>query len=331
MNSVLVIMLALALVIAALMAARYFLLKRSIRRANQELREIILHLDENRIVKLVSPDDDFETFLQTVNSSLSNIRQQGVLLAQHEADLRSQVESISHDLRTPLTSLQGYLSLVDEDDLPNETRASLAIVARKAQQLQRLVVQFYELSCLRDEKFVLQLEIVDAGRLLRESAAGHYALFHERGLDVRLSVPQHPLWTRANEDVLDRVFANLLNNAGKYAKTKFEVVASDVTIGSDASTPRVFISFANDTDRVGEDEVAQLLEPFYTIDASRSQESSGLGLTIARQLVEQMSGTFQVRREVRNKGSWIVFEIQLDAVDCPDALHPNNASLVAVR
>lgn len=319
-NMVWIIALVPTFAVAVWASARYLILKRSIRRANYELREIVDHLGDNRIVKLVSPERDFEVFLDTVNVSLIGIRQQAVLYARHEAELRAQIESISHDLRTPLTSIQGYLSLVDEEGLDDETRRSLATVARKAQQLQRLVAQFYELSCLRDEKFVLQLETVDAGRLLRESASGHYSLFHERGLDVRLSVPQHPLWTRANDDALERVFLNLLNNAGKYAKTKLEVVATNVAVAPGASMPRIFLSFANDTDRIGEDELAQLLEPFYTVDASRSQESSGLGLTISRHLVERMGGNFQVRHEVRNGGSWLVFEVQFDAVDCPDGL-----------
>ncbi len=317
-NIVWVIVLALAFVVAVWSSTRYLLLKRSIRYANHELREIVDHLGENRIVKLVSPERDFEVFLDTVNVSLVGIRQQAVLYAQHEAELRAQIESISHDLRTPLTSIQGYLSLIDEDGLDDDTRRSLAIVARKAQQLQRLVVQFYELSCLRDEKFVLRLETVDAGRLLRESASGYYSLFHEKELDVMLSVPQHPLWVRAEDDALERVFVNLLNNAGKYAKTKLEVIATDVIAVSGASAPRVLISFANDTDQIEEAEVAQLSEPFYTVDASRSQESSGLGLTISRHLVERMGGDFQIRREVRNGYSWLVFEVQLDAVNCSD-------------
>lgn len=339
---VLVVVLVLAVAAAVWFAVRYFLLKHSVRQADRELREIVGSMEESRIVKMASPDSDLEALLRTVNSSLLGMRQQAVLSARHEAALRAQIESISHDLRTPLTSLQGYLALVDEKGLDDETRASLATVERKAGSLQRLVAQFYELSCLRDEGFTLELGAVDVGRLLRESVSGHYRLLDDRGLEVCLSAPQHPLWVRANADALERVLANLLGNAGKYAKAKLEVVAveaagapgvltrnSDAAVSvfaacdsapakacSSASTAyvtgsQVLVTFANDVERLEEDEVARLLEPFYTVDASRSHESTGLGLAISRQLVEQMGGSLCVHRALRDEVPWLVFEILL--------------------
>lgn len=333
-NIVLAVMLALAVVAAAWFAVRYFLLKRSLRRVDCELREIVESLEDNRIVKLASPDSDLEALLRTVNSSLLGMRQQAVLYARHEAALKEQIESISHDLRTPLTSLQGYLALVDEEGLDNETRASLATVERKAGSLQRLVAQFYELSCLRDADFTLELGTVDIGRLLRESVSGHYHLLHDRGLEVELSAPQHPLGVRANVDALERVLANLLGNVGKYARSKLEVAVIEATDSPDAVSAacgrvassgaaratglRTLVSFANDVERLEESEVTRLLEPFYVADTARSHESTGLGLAISRRLVEQMGGTLCVRREMRADASWLVIEMVLERVAWPE-------------
>ena len=204
MTAVLGAVAVLALGAAVFFAVRCALLKRSLRRANGELAEIVRGLEDNRIVKLPQPDKDLEALLGTVNHALAAVREQGVAYARHEAELKAQVESISHDLRTPLTAIVGYLALLDEEGMDADTRASLATVRRKADALQRLIAQFYELSQARNEDAPLACEPVEAGRLVRESVAGRYRLFEERGLEVRLRVPDRPVRVRGDEGALER-------------------------------------------------------------------------------------------------------------------------------
>ena len=115
----------LALAAAAFLAARYALLKRSLRQADRELGEIVGHLEDNRIMRLPAPDADLEALLGTVNRALAGIRAQAAACARHEAELKAQVEHVSHDLRTPLTSIRGYLALVDDAALDAEAREAL--------------------------------------------------------------------------------------------------------------------------------------------------------------------------------------------------------------
>lgn len=294
-----------ALAAAAWLAVRYLVLKRSLRRADAELREIMERLEENRIVRLPSPDADLEALLATVNRALAGVRRQGAAYARREAELKAQVERISHDLRTPLTSIQGYLALVDGDALDAETRASLATVARKADALQRLIAQFYDLSRLEAGDVRLELERVDMGRLVRESVAEQYRLLEERGLDVRVDAPRHAVEALANEEGLERVLANLLHNAAKYARSRLEVSVEE---GEAAAV----VTFAND---VGADEleepVERLFEPHYTADVSRARESTGLGLAIARHLAEGMGATLEARAEGRDGEPWLAFVLRV--------------------
>ena len=293
MTAVLGAVAVLALGSAVFFAVRCALLKRSLRRANGELAEIVRGLEDNRIVKLPQPDKDLEALLGTVNHALAAVREQGVAYARHEAELKAQVESISHDLRTPLTAIVGYLALLDEEGMDADTRASLATVRRKADALQRLIAQFYELSQARNEDAPLACEPVEAGRLVRESVAGRYRLFEERGLEVRLRVPDRPVRVRGDEGALERVVENLVHNAGKYARSTFDVEVGESVGG------RVTVTFANDVDAAFSCEVDRLFEPFYTADAARSGERSGLGLAIARSLVGQMGGTLAACLEQR--------------------------------
>lgn len=300
---------ALALAAAAFFALRLALLKRSLRRANEELAEIVERLEDNRIVKLPQPDAELEALLGTVNRALEGIRRQAADYARHEADLKTQVECISHDLRTPLTAILGYLALVDEDGMDEETRASLATVRRKADALQRLVAQFYELSQARSEEAALELGAVEVGRLLRESVAESYRLFEERGLEVSLRCPDRPTFALGDAKALERAVENLVHNAGKYARAAFSVELDESEDG------RVLLVFENDLAEHQAEalEVDRLFEPFYTADAARSGESSGLGLAIARSLAERMGGILEARLDAREGAPRLCFQLELPA------------------
>ena len=310
---VLGVLLAVALAAAAFLAARYALHKRSLRQADRELGEIVGHLEDNRIVRLPAPDADLEALLGTVNRALAGIRAQAAACARHEAELKAQVEHVSHDLRTPLTSIRGYLALVDDAALDAEAREALGTVRRKAASLERLVAQFYELSRLQGDDVPLELGPVDVGRMLRESVAEQYRLLADRGLDVRLDVPEHAVLARANGEAVERVLANLLHNAGKYAKTALEVSMTGEGAGAAGAGGRVTVEFANDAEGLSESALSRLFQPFFMADASRAQEGSGLGLAIARHLLERMGGSIEASLERREGACWLVLRIELPA------------------
>ncbi len=300
----------LALAASGWFGVRLLLLKRSIRRADQELRAIASCLEENRIVKLPHPDRDLEVLLGSINMALDGIRQQSISYQRREAQFKEQIESISHDLRTPLTSILGYLALVDDGSLDAETRESLATVSRKAVTLQRLIGQFYELSRLQSDDFTLKLQSVDVGRMVRESVASRYRLLSDKGLDVLLHAPEVPVLAHADADALERVLENLLHNVEKYAESQLEISVEAISF---LEAPHVRIMLANNVEHLAESNVERLFEPFYAADAARTQESSGLGLAIARQLVERMGGTIEAHLETRGEASWLVFQITLKA------------------
>ncbi len=290
-----------ALAAAAFLAARYALLKRSLRQADRELGEIVGHLEDNRIVRLPAPDADLEALLGTVNRALAGIRAQAAACARHEAELKAQVEHVSHDLRTPLTSIRGtWRSWTTRPSMPR-AREALGTVRRKAASLERLVAQFYELSRLQGDDVPPELGPVDVGRMLRESVAEQYRLLADRGLDVRLDVPEHAVLARANGEAVERVLANLLHNAGKYAKTALEVSMAGEGAGAAGAGGRVAVEFANDAEGLSESALSRRFQPFFMADASRAQEGSGLGLAIARHLLERMGGSIEASSEQREE------------------------------
>ena len=142
-----------AVLAAVYFAVRSFLLKRSLRNASEELRRITRSLEENRVLKLETADRDLEEFVGEVNRTLSAIRREKNAFSRREQEFRQQIENISHDLRTPLTSILGYLKLMDTENMPADEKESLDTVRRKAEALSRLIGQFYEYSRVASEDY----------------------------------------------------------------------------------------------------------------------------------------------------------------------------------
>lgn len=277
-------------------ASRLFFLKRSISHASDELEEISQNLEENRIIKLSIPDRDLERLLKAVNKSLKIIRQTHLEYIKKERQLREQIENISHDLRTPLTAILGYLKMMDSARLLPEDRESLDIVVRKSQTLQNLITQFYELSKVTSDDFQLQLSEVDAARLLRETCLDHYSLLEQKHLDIRMEIPDTAILIYADADSLNRVFSNLLQNIGRYAESELSIcTVQPPQANIEANIANIIeIKFSNDvapSSRI--DDPSRLFDRFYMQEKSRNQGGTGLGLTISKSLVEHMGGTLQ--------------------------------------
>lgn len=292
------ILLVIAWGIAGYFGLRYYLLKKSLRKVNDELHEVMDDLNESRIVKLPSPEKSVESLLETINAMLDEMREETVEQGRREDALKSQIESISHDLRTPLTSIQGYLSLVDTSRLDGESTEALEVVRRKAGSLQRLIVQFYELSQLSHEDDLPDLRPCNTGYLLKETLTAHYRMLSENSLEVILRIPETPLEATVDIDALERIFSNLIENASRYALSKLEIALQ-------ANKDQVEIIFSNDCELSEDIDPEKLFVPFYINHSSRPEGSSGLGLSIARKLAENMNAHLEATLD-QEAGSQII-------------------------
>ncbi|HBT94920.1 MAG TPA: sensor histidine kinase [Coriobacteriia bacterium] len=294
-----------ALAVAIFFAVRYLLLRRALKTVERDLAEITRQLDENRIVRLPHPNRELEALLKTINVALAEVRRSAVDFSHREAKLKAQIEHISHDLRTPLTGILGYLSLIDADGLKAEDRQSLEIVKRKALSLQGLITEFYRLSILDAQTQPHERQEVDLGRLTRESAAQHYRLLEQDGLTVSVEVPDSPIPVFVNREATERIIENLLQNAARYARSFLSIAVA--THGDKAT-----LTFTNDVETpISDDQLEQLFEPFTMLDEARLQEGSGLGLTVARSLAENMGGSLTAESSHKTGAHTVSFKLEL--------------------
>lgn len=271
------------------LAFRLHILYQSMEKARKELQEISGQLSENRVVKLASPDRKLEKLLESVNENLAAIRLERQVYQTNERKLKEQIENISHDLRTPLTAVLGYLKMIDTREMSEENREFLNIAIKKSYTLQNLTGQFYELSRVTSSEFKLKQEVLDASRVLKETCLENYGLLEKAGLGLTLPAFEDPVMITGNREALNRIFANLIQNSIRYAKSRMSI-----QIMQNQETGSAAVLFSNDIwpdQEIPEPE--RLFERFYMQEDSRNQDGTGLGLTISKTLAEHMGGTIQ--------------------------------------
>ena len=281
---------------------RYGMLKRSIRGLRRELAEIIENLEDNRIVKLDSPHRELEELETVLNHTLEQVRKERISYEKREREFQKQLEDLSHDLRTPLTAIQGYLKLMDQGVPGNEEKEYLAVIQRRTSNLRHLVDQFYDFSTLLSGDYKMDLREVDFGRMCREQLLGSFSQLEDAGIEVKVQIPEKPVLILADENALARIVGNLLQNAVRYAKKHLEIEIKELKVSE--TEKNVILTFAHATENLTAETAELLFQRFYTGEQARSQGGTGLGLAIARRLAEQMGGAMTVER----KETWLFFK-----------------------
>lgn len=259
----------------------------SVHKATKEITDAFaerLATDTNTLID-VAGDAYAKRLASEINVQLRKLREQRHRYVQGDAELKAAVTNISHDLRTPLTAIRGYLDLLEQVDLPEDGVRYVEMIQNRADHLTALTEELFRYSVLLSEGKELVKEPVALNAVLEESVAGFYAVLTERGIEPRICMPEEKVVRLLDASALSRVFSNLLNNALKYSDGDLEIeLTGDGEI--------IFSNIAKELDGV---QVGKLFDRFYTVDTAR--RSTGLGLAIAKTLVEQMGGNIGARYE----------------------------------
>lgn len=288
-------------VLAALLLAavvKIVLYKRNLRALSREFKMLILE-EGNGELHLGSPSSDIEKFLEVFHSYMEKTRENQLSVKKKEQELKDEIANISHDLRTPLTSMKGYLRLLEDKDITEEERKNyLAVIERKTEQLQYLVEQLYEYTNLRDKVEALYLEKTELYGFFCNQILNYYHDFEIKGIQVQLPKEQQ-CEVLADKQALERIFVNMIGNALKYGKDYWKIEIENTN-----STVKMI--FQNPANGLTEEEVSHLFERFFMQEQSRTVGGSGLGLTIAKMLMESMGGDMTAKLEAEE----LRFELQ---------------------
>lgn len=270
--------------IAVVYILRYYLLTANLRKAAKEMQRIKQNPDENRILLFSFPSREAERLFLNMNEYILCSRKERILYKKREKKLKAQIENISHDLRTPLTAILGYLEMIDKEELNKENKEAVEVLERKSRSLQGLITNFYDLSRLEMDDYHLILQPLNFVRFTQETMLQYFQEFENHNLSVELNLDKAALTVMADEGAMERIFANMVQNALRYAE-------SYLTVSIKSEDENVLLIFENDTKILTEKDVERLFERFYVKDQSRTRQSTGLGLTISKLLAEAMGGT----------------------------------------
>ena len=268
-------------------SARFFLLSKNIREAKDNLKEICKDIERNRRLTLFSPNMDMEDLLKEMNNYLEITQMEKIKSSRREKELRKEIENISHDLRTPLTSILGYVELMKDEEISNEEKYEyISIVEKKSRALKNLIQNVYDLSRLEADEYKMDIKNIDIHKELMEQLLIFYNDFDKKNIDVELNLGDEAIIIQGDLKIIERIFVNLIQNAIKYTKDTFKVCIKK-------SSDNIDIIFSNNVENLEEIHAEKLFNRFYVKDESRNNQSSGLGLTITKFLVEKMNGSIK--------------------------------------
>ena len=264
-----------AIVIALLV--KLWLLRRSLDEMLDQLEER-LSQDTNNPIFLSARDASARRLAAGLNVQLRELRRQRQRFQQGDTELKNAITNISHDLRTPLTAIRGYLDLLAREDLPENIRRYLGLIENRAEAMTQLTEELFRYSlanCLPE----LAREPVDLRRCLEESLVSFYASLNQQGITPDISLPGGPVVRSLDPSAVSRIFGNIISNALKYSGGDFAVSLDEAGM----------VTFSNTARSLDPVTTAQLFDRFYTVETG--QGSTGLGLSIAKLLTERLGGT----------------------------------------
>lgn len=212
----------------------------------------------------------------------------------NEDSIKKMISNISHDLRTPLTSMLGYMELILNDSTLNEweKRQYIKIVYDKGNHLYNLMEEFFQVSKLESKDIILNIKQINISELVRQNVVAFFNEFKKLNMEAQINIPEKDIFAFGDEKAINRILNNLINNALKYG---YEGTIIGINLRENSNY--VFIDVWDNGAGIPKEEIDYIFDRLYTVEKSRklNLKSSGLGLTIVKKLVEAQKGTISVK------------------------------------
>ncbi|MED1674857.1 HAMP domain-containing sensor histidine kinase [Pallidibacillus thermolactis] len=271
-------------IITFIALTRLFSFKNEVRKIVRQL-QLYNNRKTNKKIDITLIDQDIEHLGVEVNRLIDLYVMENRKRVLFEKEQRQAVANMSHDLRTPLTSIIGYIQIANNENLSEvEKEELLAIAFDRAKRLERLLNDFFELSVLESTDYELKLQRINLTKLLTEVLVSFYDRFQEKRLEPTIEGLENNVTIFADHSAVTRVIENLLSNTLKHAD-------GNIMIRLEEQNGVASLMITNDALSLTEQDVQHMFDRFYMADQSRSGKSTGLGLSIVKSLMEKMNGS----------------------------------------
>lgn len=264
--------------VVIILIIKIYMLKKGMAEIRTEFADR-LKTDTNTLISVSSNDRHVRLLASNLNRQLRLLRGLRRQYFNGDRELKDAVTNISHDLRTPLTAICGYLDLLESEEKSENVARYVLAIKDRAQALKQLTEELFRYSIIISAQEPMQFEALCVNDVLEESLASFYVALTKRGITPQIDITDKKIIRILNKTALLRVFSNILNNTVKYSD-------GDLTVKLLDTGETVFSNTARNLNDV---QVEKLFNRFFTVETARN--STGLGLAIAKTLIEQMQGT----------------------------------------
>lgn len=277
------ILIALLSITVAVLAVKILTLQRAAREITEAFSER-LATDTNTLIGISSRDKNMLALASGINEQLRLLRNQRRRYLHGDKELKDAVTGLSHDLRTPLTAIYGYLELLKKEEKSENVTRYLAFIENRTETMRQLTEELFRYSVILSTEDVTP-ETVDVGALLEESIASFYGALVERGIEPEITFPDMRVMRTLDKGALSRILGNVLSNVLKYSEGDLAITLTDQGV----------LTFTNRASDLDEVQVGRLFDRFFTVESARN--STGLGLAIAKTLAERIGGKISAQYE----------------------------------
>lgn len=290
-----------AIAIAIVLLIMLLIYKRQVQKICRQLAFINQH-DTNMKLSEDCPVAELNTLSGEINRLLEQTTKMNHEVRKNEEIFKDTITNISHDIRTPLTSLDGYFQLLQQSNSQTDRERYIAIIQERIVSLNDMLEELFTYTKLQNDKYELALENVDFGKIVYNTMFAFYEDFQVKEIEPEIDFSEEKYMVLANKEAVRRVLQNIIKNAMEHGDTKLELKLYH-------TNHQVVFECSNDIKNVEEIDVAQIFTRFYKADSARTQSSTGLGLSIAKGLVEKMGGAIEANLEEKRFGIRIAFDI----------------------
>lgn len=264
-------------ILTVILTLKIYLLRKAAKEIELEFQEKLMS-DTNTLIGISTDDKYMRKLAYSINNELCKLREERNRFQQGDIELKNAVTNISHDLRTPLTAILGYVDLLKQQAQTEESHRYLNIIENRLETLKQLTEELFQYSVIVSKEKDTIKEMVCINEILEESIVAFYTVFQQKNICPEIEISENKVMRYLEKSDLIRVFSNLLQNALKYSDGDLNIILKD-------SGRIIFSNYASELNEI---QVGQLFNRFYTVETART--STGLGLAIAKTLVEHMGG-----------------------------------------
>ncbi|MDR1000967.1 MAG: HAMP domain-containing histidine kinase [Clostridiales bacterium] len=273
----------------AFFGLRFFLLRREVKRLRGEIMDLADNARYGKRLHLEEGDATLETAITAINKLVDGYEERLRHSEEMERNMRLNISAIAHDLRTPLTSLTGYLQLLSKEPLTDKQRGYIDTIFNAAITLRDLTENFYEISRLDLGEYVMALQPINLEHIVCETFLGFYQNFVLKKIEVDIAEAERPPIAIADDMALKRILHNIIQNLLRYAKGAVSISFQTSFQTAERENAHAVI-IRNETDAPLPEDIERIFERFYMADTSRSHNGAGIGLYVSRKLIRAMNG-----------------------------------------